>query len=88
MRDPTRGAFFAGCRTGSHGAALSSVHQTLPAASSGNKGSSAARIARAFSMAFVALASDASAMPMNQGRSRESPELQPGNAPPSSTGYE
>lgn len=61
--DPTRGAFFAGCRTGSHGAAPSSVHQALPIASSGNKGSIAARIARAFSIAFVALASDASATP-------------------------
>ena len=63
VTNPTRGAFFAGCRAGSHGAAPSSVHQALPTASSGNKGSIAARIARPFSMAFVALASDASATP-------------------------
>ena len=63
VRDPTRGAFFAECRTGSHGAALSSVRQTLPAASSGIKGSSAARIALAFSIAFFALANEASATP-------------------------
>jgi len=63
VTNPTRGAFFAGCRAGSHAAALSSVHQTLPAASSGNKGSSAAKIARAFSIVFDALVSDASATP-------------------------
>jgi hypothetical protein len=33
--DPTRGVFFAGCSTGSQGAAPSSIHQALSAALSG-----------------------------------------------------
>ena len=39
---PTRGAFVAGCCTGAHRASPSIVDQVVPAASSGNKGSSAA----------------------------------------------
>ena len=63
VTNPTRGAFFAGCRTGSHGAAPSSIDHAWPSASFGNRGFSAARIALAFSIAFLALANEASATP-------------------------
>ena len=57
---PPRGAFFAGCGTGSNGAAPGGVFQAAP---SGKSVLSAAKIALAFSIAFFALASEASATP-------------------------
>ena len=60
---PTRGASTARSCVGSHRVAPSSVHQELPTASSGKSALSAAKIALAFSIAFVALASEASATP-------------------------
>jgi len=44
VTNPTRGAFFARCSTGSHRAARSSIDHALPSASSGNKCSSIAEL--------------------------------------------
>jgi len=55
--------FSAGCCTGSYRTAPSSVPQALPGASFGKSVLSAAKIALAFSIACLALASEASATP-------------------------